>query len=92
MVSTVVKNRPFERAVGELADTYGFTVVIAAQVADTAKAIVSARLMNVPFPTAIEVLAQNAGLKVVRRDNTFIISSVEHAANTKAKTVKPAKK
>ena len=92
LVSTVVKDRSFEGAVGELADTYGFTVVIAAQAADAAKTIVSARLMNVPFPTALEVLALNAGLKVVRRDNTFIMTTQEHAANMKAKASKPAKK
>ena len=92
LVSTVVKDRPFEHAVGELADTYGFTVVVAVQAVDLSKTTVSARLMNVPFPTAIEVLALNAGLKVVRRDNTFIVTTPEHAANMKAKAVKPAKK
>lgn len=92
LVSTVVKDRSFERVVGELADTYGFTVVIAAPAADAAKAIVSARLMNVPFPTALDVLALNAGLKVVRRDNTFMVTTVEHAGHAKTKAVKPVKK
>ena len=92
LVSTVVKDRPFEHAVGELADTYGFTVVVAVQAVDLSKTNVSARLMNVPFPTALEVLALNAGLKVVRRDNTFIVTTPEHAVNMKAKAIKPAKK
>lgn len=91
LVSTVVKNSPFDRVVGELADTYGFTVIVTAQAVDLSKTIVSARLMNVPFPTALDALALNAGLKVVRRDNTFIVSA-EHAGNPKARAVKPAKK
>ena len=92
LVSTVFKDRPLDRAVAELADSYGFTVVIAAQASDDAKSSISARLMNVPFPTALDVLALNAGLRVVRRDNTFIITTVEHAGNLKAKAVKPLKK
>ena len=92
LVSTVVKDRPFERAVGELADTYGFTVIVAVEAVDLSKTNVSARLMNVPFPTALDVLALNAGLKVVRRDNTFIVTTVEHAGTLKAKAAKPVKK
>ena len=92
LVSIVIKDRPFDRVVADLADAYGFTVIVANQANEDAKINVSARLMNVPFPTALDVLALNAGLKVVRRDNTFIVTTVEHAGNLKAKTGKPGKK
>ena len=92
LVCAIIKDRHFDSVLTELADTYGFTVIIAVQAAEEAKSPVSARLMNVPFPTALEVLALNAGLRVVRRENTFIVTTVDHAANLKAKALKPAKK
>ena len=91
LVSGIVKEQPLERAIASLTETYGFTVIVAVQAAEHSKTNVSARLMNVPFPTALDVLALNAGLKVVRRENTFIVTTVEHAANLKAKAIPSAK-
>lgn len=92
LVSAVVNEKPIDDVLSQLADRYGFTVIIAIQVAQDAKTPVSARLMNVPFGTALDVLAMNAGLKVVRRDNTFIVTTVEHKNELKAKAAKAKKK
>ncbi len=92
LVSAVVKEKPLDEVLTQMADRYGFTVIIAIQVAEDAKTPVSARLMNVPFGTALDVLAMNAGLKVVRRDNTFIVTTIEHKYELKAKGAKAAKK
>ena len=41
--------------------------------------MVTARLANVPVDTALRVLADMAGLKVVRMENVFYITSAENA-------------
>ena len=92
LVCAVIRDQPVQHALEKLALHTVYTVIVTAQAADDAKTQVSARLMNVPFPTALDVLALNAGLKVVRRDNTFIVTTVEHAGTLKAKAVKPVKK
>ncbi len=92
LVSTVIKGQALEEALAELADTYGFTVVVAASTAEDAPTKINARLMNVPFPTALEVLAVNAGLRIERLDNTFLLTKVGQVGKSKAKAAKPVKK
>jgi len=91
LVSTVIQDRTVERALAELGETYGFTVIVAAQAAEESKKPVSARLMNGPLPTALDVVALNAGLKVVRRENTFIVTTADHAKQLHTKRVTPPK-
>ncbi len=92
LVSAVVKEQPIDDVLTQMADRYGFTVIFAIQAAQDSKTLVSARLMNVPFGTALEVLAINSGLKVVLRDNTFIVTTIEHKNQLNAKAAKATKK
>jgi type II secretory pathway component GspD/PulD (secretin) len=79
LVSTVVKEKPLNEAVSKLADTFGLNVIVSPQAGDARTAFVSARLMNVPADKALELLALQADLRVVKKGNAFVITSREHA-------------
>ena len=79
LVSAIYKEKPFNEAVAELAELYDLNVVIAPQSADNKTGFVSARLLNVPADKALELLAVQADLRVVRKGNAFLITSTDHA-------------
>jgi RNA polymerase sigma factor (sigma-70 family) len=68
-----------EQALEEIADATGYNIVVDVRVEEKASVKVSARLMNVPVDTAVRLLADMAGLTVVRIDNVFYITSAENA-------------
>jgi hypothetical protein len=80
LVSAVLKNQPFEQAVTELADDFGLTVLVSPAAGDARTAAVSARLLNVPADKAIELLALQADLRVVRRGAAYLITTKGNAA------------
>jgi hypothetical protein len=55
-------------------------VVLDARVEDKGALKVTALLRNVPVETAVEVLADMAGLAVVQRGNVLYVTSTENAA------------
>jgi hypothetical protein len=79
LVSAVFRERPLNAALEELAAEYDLTVVVAPQAADQKAAFVTARLLNVPADRAVELLALQADLRVIRRGAAFVVTSKEHA-------------
>jgi hypothetical protein len=80
LVSAVLKERPLTEAVALVAERYDLNVVVAPQAGDAKAAFVSARLLNVPADQALDLLAVQADLRVVRKGNAFLVTSKDHAA------------
>jgi hypothetical protein len=79
LVSAVFKEKPVNEALAELAAEYDLTVVVSPQAGDHKTTFVSARLLNVPADRAIDLLAVQADLRVVRRGAAFLVTSKDHA-------------
>jgi hypothetical protein len=79
LVWDALENMPISEALERVADFSGFSVVIDPRVADMTKAKADALLNNVPTDTAVRLLADMAGLGVVRLDNVFYVTSRENA-------------
>jgi len=73
------ENRPLYEAVKELGDIARLNVIIDPRVAEKAKAPVTATLNNVLIDTAMKVVLDMGGLKVVRLDNVFYVTTPENA-------------
>jgi type II secretory pathway component HofQ len=71
---------PLTDALNQLADEADFTVIVDKKAAEKAGAVVTARLRNTPFDTAVRLLAESADLKMVHRDNALLVTTPEHAA------------
>jgi hypothetical protein len=79
LVSAVVKNMPLSAALDDLAADYDLTVILSPKAGDQKAAFVTARLLNVPADKAVELLALQADLRVVRRGPAFLVTTPEHA-------------
>jgi hypothetical protein len=79
LVSAVFKEKPLNEAVALIAERYDLTVVVSPQAADAKAGFVTARLLNVPADKAVELLAVQCELQVVRKGTAFLITSKEHA-------------
>jgi hypothetical protein len=79
LVSVVYKEKPLNEAVADLAEEFELNVVVAPQAGDNRMAFVSARLLNVPADKALELIAIQAELRVVRKGTAFLITSRDHA-------------
>jgi hypothetical protein len=79
LVSAVVKEKPFNEVVAKIAEMYDLTVVVAPQAGDAKTGFVTARLLNTPADKALELLALQCDLRVVRRGNAFLITSRDQA-------------
>jgi hypothetical protein len=66
---------PLADALKELADQTGFNVVLDPKAGDKAKTSVTARLTNLPLDTAVETLADMAGLQLSRSDNVLYVTA-----------------
>jgi hypothetical protein len=75
LVSAVVKEKPLNEAVAKIAETFDLTATVSPQAGDARTAAVSARLLNVPADKALELLALQADLRVVRRGTAYLITS-----------------
>ncbi|MBX9584000.1 MAG: hypothetical protein K2X87_27180 [Gemmataceae bacterium] len=75
LVSVVAEDRPLGEVLKELARAYNLNLVIDRAVRErVGEAVVMARLLNVPADTALELLAEQADLQVIRKGNTFRIT------------------
>ncbi|MBY0458451.1 MAG: hypothetical protein K2V38_14020, partial [Gemmataceae bacterium] len=79
LVSAVAKEKPFNEAVARIAEQYDLTVVVAPQAGDAKTGFVTARLLNVPADQAIELLALQCDLRVVRKGKAYFVTGRDHA-------------
>ncbi len=79
LVSAVIKEKPLNEAVAMIAERYDLTVVVSPQAGDAKTGFVTARLLNVPADKALELLAVQCDLRIVRKGNAFLITSRDHA-------------
>ncbi len=79
LVSVIFKEKPLNEAVAELAEEFDLNVVVSPQSADAKTGFVNARLLNVPADKALELLAVQCDLRVIRKGNAFLITSRDHA-------------
>jgi len=79
LVSAIYKEKPLNEALADLAEEHDLTIVIAPQAADNKAGFVTARLLNVPADRAIELLALQADLRIVKKGASFFVTSKEHA-------------
>jgi hypothetical protein len=71
---------PLAEALDTLSENSGYNVVLDPRVrGKTRDTVVTARLINVPVDTAVRIVADMAGLAVVRRDNIFYLTTPENA-------------
>ncbi|WP_439625238.1 hypothetical protein [Gemmata sp.] len=87
LVSMNVKEKPLNEAVALIGERYDLTVVVAPQAGDARTGFVSARLLNVPADKALDLLAVQCDLRVVRQGNTFLVTSRDHANELTAERV-----
>ncbi|QJW96952.1 hypothetical protein [Frigoriglobus tundricola] len=79
LVSVIVKEKPLNEVVAQIAEMYDLTVVILPQAADARTGFVTARQLNLPADKALELLALQCDLRVVRRGAAFLLTSKDHA-------------
>jgi hypothetical protein len=79
LVSAIYKEKPVNEALADLAEEYDLTIVVAPQAGDNKAGFVNARLLNVPADKAIELLALQADLRVVKKGNAFFVTGKDHA-------------
>jgi hypothetical protein len=80
LISAIYKEKPLNEALADLAEENDLTIVVAPQAGDNKIGFVSARLLNVPADKAIELIAVQADLRVVKKANGYLITSGDHAA------------
>ncbi len=74
-----------EDACAEIAEKAGVSVVIDPRVKEKAATKVPCRLINIPLDTAVELVADMAGLAVARKANAYYVTTPENAARMKTK-------
>ncbi len=79
LVSMIFKEKPLNDAVAEIAEEYNLTVIVAPQSGDARTGFVTARLLNTPADKALELLALQCDLRIVKKANAFMITSRDHA-------------
>ncbi|MDB5311756.1 MAG: hypothetical protein JWO38_5958 [Gemmataceae bacterium] len=79
LVSAIYREKPLNEAVADLAAEYDLTVIVSPQAGDNKTGFVTARLLNVPADEALELLAVQADLRVVRKGAAFLITGKDHA-------------
>ncbi|MBN9122330.1 MAG: hypothetical protein J0I06_24850 [Planctomycetes bacterium] len=79
LVAAIVKEKPLNEVVARIAEMYDLTVVVSPQAGDARTGFVTARLLNVPADKALELLALQCDLRVVRRGAAYFITSRDHA-------------
>jgi hypothetical protein len=79
LVSMIFKEKPLNEAVAELAEEYNLTVIVSPQSADARMGFVTARILNTPADKALELLTLQCDLRIVRKGNSFLITSRDHA-------------
>lgn len=79
LVRSTLKDIPLRKALEDLASRCDRTVIVAPQAGEKGDVQVSARFVNVPLDTAVELLADMAELKLVRKANALYVTTPEKA-------------
>jgi hypothetical protein len=91
LVCLSFKEKALNEAVALVAARYDLTVVVAPQAGDARTGFVTARLLNVPADKALDLLAVQCDLRVVRQANAFLVTSRDHANELFAERVEREK-
>jgi hypothetical protein len=83
-----VDRRPLEQVVRDIVESTGINVVLDARGSDPGKTLVTMTLNNVPIDTAVTVLADMSGLKVVYLDNLLYVTTPKNAVTLEAEQAK----
>ncbi len=79
LVSAIFKEKPLNEAVAKVAEMYDLTVTFSPQAGDAKTGFVTARILNLPADKAIELLALQCDMRVVRRGTAYLLTSRDHA-------------
>jgi hypothetical protein len=79
LVWDVFDETPIRNAFSRVIETTVFNVIVDPRVADKLQGKVTVQFNNVPVDTAVRLLANMAGLSVVRLDNVFYVTTAENA-------------
>lgn len=88
LVVRIYENVTAETALKHLGEKYNRTIALSSLAEKQLKTTISARLVNVPFETAVETLADMVDLKVVRKKNVLTLTTREQAAELNAEEEK----
>jgi hypothetical protein len=80
LVSVVARAQPLDEVLAAVADRYDLNVVLTPQGGEARTAMVTARMLNLPADKALELLALQADLRLVRKGTAFLVTSKDHAA------------
>ncbi|MBY0526697.1 MAG: hypothetical protein K2R98_25090 [Gemmataceae bacterium] len=83
-VNVEFEREPLEEALRHLVDSTGISVLVDERVGIKAQKTVTAALRNVPFDTAVQLLADLADLKPVVMDNVLYVTSKDNAKQLEA--------
>ncbi len=78
-VTGVYKERPLNEVLAEIADDCDVTILVAPQSGDARMTFINSRLLNVPLESAIELLAVQADLRVIKRKGAYLVTGRDHA-------------
>jgi hypothetical protein len=79
LVWDVFDETPIRKALARVIETTVFNVTVDPRVADKLQGKVTVQFNNVPVDTAVRLLANMAGLSVVRLDNVFYVTTADNA-------------
>lgn len=75
LVNATIEKRPLNKALQDLSERTGFSVVLDVRAADKAQVPVSAAMTNLPLDSAVRTLADMAGLKTTLSDNVLYVTA-----------------
>ena len=88
LVHATFEKAPLEDALKELAEQSDFNIVVDNRAADKVKIPVSAKFVNTPLDTAVQLLADMADLRPFHLDDVLYVTTKENAAALEARREK----
>ncbi len=84
LVTLIEKQKPLAEVIDMLASRYDLSVILAPQARESRTMPVSAHLLNLPADKALELLAEQCDLRVIRKGNAYLITTRDHAKELRA--------
>ena len=79
LVGDTLDNEPIAVSLRRLAPQSGFNIVVDPRIADKLQAPATTEFNNVPVDTAVRMLANMAGMSMVRLDNVLYVTTADNA-------------